>query len=130
MLAVLRLRAILLGLAAGCLVSAVLFIIGLLIARLTRAEAAPGLSLSVSLIAGLFSAGYAAGHMAPVNGRFHGSITGLGVAAIVIVVARLGGSPAPTGQVLLLALIAIVLGGLGGWLGGRRRYNGADEPTG
>jgi putative membrane protein (TIGR04086 family) len=130
MLAVLHLRAVLLGLAAGTLVSAVLFIIGLLIARLTQAEAAPGLSLAVSLIAGLFSAGYAAGRIAPVSGRFHGSITALGIAAIVIVVARLSGSPAPTGQVLFLALIAIVLGGLGGWLGGRRRYNGADEPTG
>lgn len=130
MLAVLRLRAVLLGLATGTLVAAVLFIIGRLIARFARAEAAPGLSLSVSIIAGLFAAGYAAGRLAPVNGRFHGSITALGIAAIVIVVARLSGSPAPTGQVLLLALMAIVLGGLGGWLGGRRRYNGADEPTG
>lgn len=121
MLGILRWRAVLIGLAAGTLISALSFAIVLLIARQTQTETATGLSLSISLVVGLCSAGYASGRMAPVNGRFHGSIASLGIAAIVIVIARLSGSPAPTGQVLLLALMAIVLGGLGGWLGGRRR---------
>lgn len=130
MLGVLRWRAVLAGIAAGTLVSAIFFVLGLLIARLTQAAAGPALALSASLVVGLLAAGFTAGRMAPVNGRFHGSVTASGIAAIVIVVSRLGGSPAPAGQVLLLALLAIVFGGIAGWWGGRRRYNDKDEPTG
>ena len=72
------------------------------------------------LSAGLLAGGYAAGRMAPVSARFHGSLAGMGMAVVVVVVARLGGSPAPAGSVLLLAVLAIVLGGLGGLAGGRR----------
>jgi hypothetical protein len=43
------------------------------------------------------------------------------VAGIVITVASLGGSPAPLGSVLLLALLAILIGGIAGSLGARRR---------
>lgn len=130
MLGVLRWRAVLVGIATGTLVSAILFVVAILIARIIQAEAGPALALSASLVVGLLAAGFTAGRMAPVNGRFHGSVTALGIAAIVIVVSRLGGSPAPTGQVLLLALLAIGLGGVAGWWGGRRRYNGRHEPTG
>jgi hypothetical protein len=130
MLGVLRLSAVMIGAAGGTLLSAAFFLVGLLVARLVGADEGPALVLSLSLVVGLAGGGYLAGRVAPFNGRFHGSITGLAMAAVVIVISILGGSPAPTGQVVLLAVIAIVIGGITGWLGGRRRYNGGNEPTG
>ena len=122
--------AVMIGTAGGALAGGAVFLIGLLIARAVGADQGAAVALSVSLLAGLAAGGFLAGRMAPYNGRFHGSITGLAMAAVVLVISLLGGSPAPTGQVALLALIAIVVGGISGWMGGRRRYNGATEPTG
>lgn len=130
MLGTLRISAVMIGTAGGALVAAATFLLGLLVARLIGAEEGPAVVLSVSLLAGLAGGGYLAGRVAPFNGRFHGSITGLAMAAVVLIISLLGGSPAPTSQVALLAGIAIVVGGFSGWLGGRRRYNGNDEPTG
>ena len=130
MLGTVRISAVMIGTAGGALVAASVFLVGLLIARLVGAEEGPALVLSVSLLAGLTGGGYLAGRVAPFNGRFHGSITGLAMAAVVLLVSILGGSPAPTSQVVLLAAIAIVVGGFAGWLGGRRRYNADREPTG
>ena len=130
MLGVVRISAVMIGTAGGTLVGAAIFLAGLLVARLVGAEEGPAVLLSVSLLAALFGGGFLAGRVAPFNGRFHGSITGLVMAGVVLVISILGGSPAPTGQVVLLAAIAIVVGGFSGWLGSRRRYNGANEPTG
>ena len=130
MLGVLRLSAVMIGTAGGALLSSGVFLIGLLAARVAGGEEGPALVLSLSLLAGLAGGGYLAGRVAPYNGRFHGSMTGLVMAALVVAISMLGGSPAPTGQVALLAAIAIVLGGISGWLGGRRRYNAGSEPTG
>lgn len=130
MLGVLRLSAVMIGAAGGTLLSGAVFLVGLLVAVLVGADEGPALVLSVSLLVGLAGGGYLAGRVAPFNGRFHGSVTGLAMAAVVLVISILGGSPAPTGQVVLLAAIAIVIGGISGWLGGRRRYNGGNEPTG
>jgi putative membrane protein (TIGR04086 family) len=130
MLGTLRISAVMIGTAGGALVAAAAFLLGLLVARLIGAEEGPAVVLSVSLLAGLAGGGYLAGRVAPFNGRFHGSITGLAMATVVLFISLLGGSPAPTSQVALLAAIAIVVGGFSGWLGGRRRYNGNNEPTG
>ena len=130
MLGVLRLSAVMIGTAGGALLSSAVFLVGLLAARVAGAGEGPALVLSVSLLAGLSGGGFLAGRVAPFNGRFHGSITGLVMAAVVLVVSILGGSPAPTSQVALLAAMAIVVGGISGWFGGRRRYNGGNEPTG
>lgn len=130
MLGTIRISAVMIGAAGGALVAAVVFLVGLLIARLVGVEEGPALVLTLSLLAGLTGGGYLAGRVAPFNGRFHGSITGLAMAAVVLLISILGGSPAPTSQVVLLAAIAIVVGGLAGWLGGRRRYNEDREPTG
>ena len=130
MLGTLRISAVLIGAAAGTLVAGVVFLVGLLIARVVGADEGPALVLSASLLAGLAAGGYLAGRLAPFNGRFHGSISGLAMAAVVLLISILGGSPAPTSQVALLAVIAIVVGGLAGWLGSRRRYNEGSEPTG
>ena len=130
MLGALRLSAVMIGTAGGALVAGAVFLVGLLIARAAGGDEGPAVSLSVSLLAGLAAGGFLAGRMAPFNGRFHGSMTGLAMAAVVLIISLLGGSPAPTGQVALLALIAIVVGGISGWIGGRRRYNAGSEPTG
>ncbi|HKZ21255.1 MAG TPA: hypothetical protein VJQ57_14245 [Acidimicrobiia bacterium] len=95
-----------------------------IVARLLSSEAVAGIGLTASVLIGFGLGGFVAGSLAPVNGRFHGSITSLVVAGIVVGVAGLGGSPTPLGSVLLLALIAIVTGGISGAIGGRR----AKEP--
>ena len=130
MLGVVRISAVMIGTAGGCLLGAAIFLAGLLVARLMGADEGPAVLLSVSLLGALSGGGYLAGRVAPFNGRFHGSMTGLVMAAVVLAISMLGGSPAPTGQVALLAAIGIVVGGISGWLGGRRRYNAGSEPTG
>jgi putative membrane protein (TIGR04086 family) len=95
-----------------------------IVARLLASETLAGIALTASVLIGFGLGGFVAGKLAPVNGRFHGSITALVVAGIVVAVASLGGSPSPLGSVLLLALIAIVTGGMGGAIGGR----GSNEP--
>jgi putative membrane protein (TIGR04086 family) len=81
---------------------------------------APQIGLTAGILLGFLAGGYASGRMAVVAHRFHGSVTGLLTAALVLIIARLGGSPAPTAPVLWLALLAVVVGGLGGSLAGRR----------
>ena len=130
MLGVIRISAVMIGTAGGSLMSTAVFLAGLLVARLVGADEGAALVLSVSLLAGLAGGGYLAGRVAPYNGRFHGSITGLAIATVVLVISVLSGSPAPTSQVVLLAAIATLVGGFSGWLGGRHRYNGSNEPTG
>jgi len=85
-------------------------------------ESGPGIGLMVGILAGLISGGWVAGWRARHSFRFHGAITGLGLAFIIVIVARLGGSPAPVGQVLWLAFLSILLGGTAGWLAGRRKH--------
>ena len=116
-LGVLRLKAILAGLAAGTLSSGVAFVLLALAARAFQSETITGLSLSLSVVIGMVVGGYVAGRLATVNPRFHGSVTGLVLAALTLIISVRGGSPAPLGSVLLLALVAIVAGGLGGTMG-------------
>ena len=54
---------------------------------------------------------------------FGGFVTllNLVLAFVVMVIAVLGGSPAPTSSIVLLALLAIVISGVAGWLAGRRK---------
>src|SRR5688572_6195475 len=105
MLGVLRLGAVMIGTAGGALVSAAVFLLGMLFARLVGSADGPGVVLSVSLLAGLAAGGFLAGRVAPFNGRFHGSMTGLVIAGVVLAISILGGSPAPTIQVVWLSVI-------------------------
>lgn len=114
-------RAIWTGLAAGALLAAVIFGVGYLATVSLKTGPARGVILVGSVLLGLFAGGWVAGRMALHSGRFHGSLTGLGLALLVVVIARMGGSPAPTSSVLILAALAILLGGIGGWLAGSRR---------
>lgn len=121
MLASLRIPALLAGLGMGALASTVLSLVlwGVLTAFGLDDAALTGLTIAVLL--GLVVGGFAAGRLAPVAHRFHGSVAGLAFAALVLVIARFGGSPAPTLQVLWLSLLAVVLGGAGGAVAGRTR---------
>jgi putative membrane protein (TIGR04086 family) len=109
------------GVASGSLASGFVFVVLAYIAGQTGSETIEGLALTLAVLVGMAVGGAVAGRLARVNGRFHGSVTGLALAGITVVVARLGGSPTPVAAVLLLAAAAIVIGGFAGAWGFARR---------
>ena len=125
MLAALNVLAIGLGLGAGGLVATVLALAlgGLL--TIAGVEGGADIGLVAGIVVGLAVAGWVSGHMARHSERFHGAVTGLLLAGLIVFVARIGGSPAPTMSVLWLALVASVIAGLAGWLAGRRKQTGS-----
>lgn len=120
MLAAVRWVAVVFGVGAGGLVTVLLTLVVWGALTAIGLEDAPLTALTFSLLAGFVVAGSVAGRMAIHSHRFHGMLAGLGLAGLVVVVSRLGGSPAPTTQVLLLVVIALGLSGLGGVVTGRR----------
>jgi hypothetical protein len=125
MLAALNIVAIGLGLGAGGLAATVLALTlgGLL--TVSGVEGGADIGLVVGVVVGLAVAGWVSGRMARHSERFHGAVTGLLLAGLIIVVARMGGSPASTASVLWLALVAAVIAGITGWLAGRRKRAGS-----
>ena len=121
MLASLRIFSVLIGIGVGGLGVTILALAFWAILAAIGVDDAPLAGLTAATIVGFVLTGFAAGRSAPHTHRFHGAVAGLGVATVMLVVARLGGSPAPLAQVLLLLGLGIVLGGIGGILGGRRR---------
>jgi putative membrane protein (TIGR04086 family) len=81
----------------------------------------PDIGLFSGVIIGLAVAGWVAGRMARHSERFHGAVTGLLLAGLVVVLARFGGSPASTASVLWLALLSAVVSGTAGWWAGVRK---------
>lgn len=121
MLAALRLPAVLLGVGAGALAATIL---SLLAAVAFEVSGAPGGALAglvPGIVAGFVVGGYVAGRMAFHSSRFHGSVAALGLTAVIVFAAQGGGGEASLPQVVLLAFIGIVAGGIGGTLGGRKR---------
>jgi hypothetical protein len=120
-LAALNFGALALGVAAGGLAASVigLALSGLLV--LVGVEAGPDIGLVVGVLTGLAAGGWMAGLRSAHSHRFHGMITGLMLAFVIMAIARLGGSPAPTLTVIWLAVIAVIVSGVFGWLAGRRR---------
>jgi hypothetical protein len=125
MLAALNILAIGLGLGAGGLAATVLALAlgGLL--TVVGVEGGADIGLVAGIVVGLAVAGWVSGHLARHSERFHGAVTGLLLAGLIVFVARMGGSPAPTMSVLWLALVAAVIAGLAGWLAGRRKQTGS-----
>lgn len=121
MIASLRLLAVLGGIGIGSLSATVLALALWAVLAAFGSEDAPLAALTASVIIGFGFAGYTAGRLAPHTHRFHGAVAGLGLAALVFVIALIGGSPAPLAQILLLLALGIVIGGAGGIAGGRRR---------
>jgi putative membrane protein (TIGR04086 family) len=123
-LAALNIVAIGLGLGAGALAATILALALAGLLTVAGVEGGADIGLVVGVVLGLAVAGWVSGHMARHSERFHGAVTGLLLAGLIVVVARLGGSPAPTASVLWLALVAAVIAGLTGWLAGRRKRAG------
>lgn len=120
-LAALNLGAVVFGVAAGGLVASLVALITSGLLSVFGIETGADLGLVIGVFAGLATGGWVAGSRSAHSHRFHGMVTGLVLAFVIIVSARLGGSPAPTPTILWLALIAVVVAGLTGWLAGRRR---------
>jgi hypothetical protein len=119
-LAALNVGAVLAGIAAGGLTASLLalFLSGGL--SLMGVDSGPDIGLVIGVLAGLGTAGWVAGSRAIHSHRFHGMITGLLLAFAIMVIARLGGSPAPTPTVIWLAVVSVAVAGFFGWLAGRR----------
>jgi len=87
-------------------------------------EGGAGIGLVSGAGAGLVAGGWVAGSRAAHSERFHGAVTGLVVAFLVVVIARLGGSAASTAVVAWMAALGAALAGFSGWLAGRRKRSG------
>lgn len=121
MLAALNIQALGLGLAGGGLIATVLAL-GLGGAlSLAGVTDGPDIGLVVGVLLGLFAGGRIAGRMSVHSHRFHGSVVGLLLAGVIILLASLGGASASVLNVIWLAVVAMAAGGFGGWLGGRSR---------
>lgn len=120
-LAALNLGAIVLGVASGGLTASLVGLgVGSLLTVLNLDSGADiGLLTGVAL--GLAAGGWVAGLKARHSERFHGAVTGLLLAFLLMVIARLGGSPASTIDILWLALLSVLVSGFFGWLAGRRK---------
>lgn len=121
MLAALNVGAVALGVASGSLAASVFALVvggGLTIAGV---ETGSDIGLVVGILLGLGVGGWVAGVKAKHSGRFHGAVTGLLIAFLIVVIARLGGSAAPTPTVVWLAVLSILVSGIAGWLAGRRK---------
>ncbi|HUF15346.1 MAG TPA: hypothetical protein VMQ46_05615 [Acidimicrobiia bacterium] len=120
MLAALNFGALALGVAAGGLTASLLALLlsgGL---TLLGVDGGAGIGLVAGIVAGLGAGGWVAGTRAVHSNRFHGMVTGLILAFVVVLIARLGGSPASTTVVIWLAFVSIAISGLAGWFAGRR----------
>jgi len=120
-LAALNFGAVALGVAAGGLTASV---VGLVVSGLLTfigLDSGPDIGLVVGILSGLGAGGWLAGRRAVHSHRFHGMVTGLLLALMIIVIARLGGSPGDTLTVVWLAIVSVVISGFTGWLAGRQK---------
>jgi hypothetical protein len=120
LLAALNFGAVALGVAAGGLSASVIALVISGLLAVVGVESGPDIGLVVGILAGLATGGWVAGSRAVHSHRFHGMVTGLVLAFVIMVVARFGGSAAPTLTVVWLALLSILVSGVFGWLAGRR----------
>lgn len=121
MLAALNIGAVALGVASGSLTASVFALVvggGLTVAGI---ETGSDIGLVIGILVGLGLGGWVAGTKAKHSERFHGAVTGLLIAFLIMVIARFGGSPAPTPTVVWLAALSILVSGVAGWLAGRRK---------
>lgn len=124
MLAALNIVAVGLGLGAGGLSATLLALAVGSLLSVIGVENGADIGLLTGVGFGLAVAGWVSGRFARHSERFHGAVTGLLLAGLIIVVARMGGSPAPTVTVIWLALVAATVAGSTGWLAGRRKRIG------
>jgi len=120
MLAAVNVSALLIGVAGGGLAATILALLFGGILSVLGVPYGPDVGLLAGVFVGLVFGGLVAGRLAVHSHRFHGSIVGLFLAAVIIFLSR-GAAGVSIQAVLTLALAAVVLGGFGGWLGGRSR---------
>jgi putative membrane protein (TIGR04086 family) len=114
MLASVRWSAVLWGVGLGALGLGLAALILWLILSAIGVDDPAGAAVTFGTLAGFAVGGLVAGRRAPTSEFFHGALAALGIALAVVVTSIRGGSPAPTPQVLLLAALAIVIGGFAG----------------
>ncbi len=110
-----RLYPVAVGVAAGVAVAALLSIVlwaGLALTGIIESLTGPVL---LGVLTGVGSGGYVAGRLGD-RGLFQGGMAGLGVAAAVVAISLIGGSPAPPSQLMLMFGFGLVLGMAGGAL--------------
>lgn len=125
MLAALNFGAVALGVGSGALSASVATVILSSLLTILGLGAGADIGLVTGIMTGLATGGWVAGAKARHSERFHGMVTGLVLAFMVVAIARLGGSPASTPVVLWLAVLSVSVAGLGGWLAGRRKESQA-----
>jgi hypothetical protein len=121
MLAALNVGAVALGVASGGLAASILALVLGGTLTIIGVEGGADIGLIIGVLLGLATGGWIAGTKAKHSERFHGAVTGLAIAFGIMVIARLGGSPAQTLTVVWLAMLSIVVSGFAGWLAGRRK---------
>ena len=121
MFAALNITAIGLGFAAGGLSATVATLVISGVLNIFGVDSGVNVGLVVGVAIGLAAGGWVAGFFARHSGRFHGAIAGLLLAALVVVVARMGGSPADSLSIVWLFALSGFLAGTAGWLAGRRK---------
>ena len=121
MLAALNVGSVAIGVAAGSLAASVVGVVASWALTLAGVDDGSGIGLMLGVGSGLFAGGWTAGSRSRHSHRFHGSVTGLLMAFVIVFIALVGGSPAPTITVVIIAGISIIVSGLAGWLAGRRR---------
>lgn len=121
MLAALNFGAVALGVAAASLSASILAVLLGGALTLTGLEGGADIGLVIGVLAGLAIGGWVAGSRALHSERFHGMVTGLLSAFVVVVIARLSNSPAGTPVVIWLAILSIAISGFAGWLTGKKK---------
>jgi len=124
MLAALNIAAVGVGVGAGGLSATIAALAISAVLSLAGVDSGPDIGLFCGVVVGLAVAGWVSGRLANHSERFHGAVSGLLLAGLVIVLAVQGGSPGSTISVLWLALLSSVVGGTTGWLAGRRKRAG------
>ncbi len=121
MLAAINITAVGLGLGAGGLSATLVALLVGTGLTMANVESGSDIGLVVGVFLGLGVAGWVSGRMARHSERFHGAVTGLLLAAVIVVVARVGGSPADNFSVVWLFLLGAIIAGTTGWVAGRRK---------
>lgn len=120
MLLTIRWSAVVFGTAAGGLTTTVTTLLAWPLLAAAKIAQPPLAALVFSLLVGFAIAGIVGGRLSNHSPRFHGMVAAFGLASLVVVISLLGGSPAPTGQILILVALATIFGGIGGTVAGRR----------
>lgn len=119
MLATLNLGAVIFGVGAGGLVASLIALTLSAGLTLVGFEDGAAAGLIIGVVVGLAAGGWIAGWRAPHTHRFHGMVTGLLLAFMIVFIARIRGSQASIWVIAWQVILAIAVAGTSGWLAGR-----------